>query len=193
MFLVEKPAADFLHRLPEFNAEHESLPADLLDNVGGGDCGLEIIACCEGIVHEVLLLHYLQHGNGRSHCRIVASESGSQHSLHRLELRGNQDAAAREAVCDALAHGDDVGPDSVPLVGEEFSGPSVTALHLVENQHCAVFPADIAELEHEALVRDIDASAALYSLDDHGCNISCADFLLHRFNVVQVTETDLVD
>ena len=132
----------------------------------------QIRAHAGGVVDEVLLLDDVEHGQRGGAGQVVAAEGGAQLSVHGGEHRADEHTAHGEAVTDALGHGDEVGADALVLVGEELAGTSVAALNLVEDEHRVVAGAGLACGVHELVGGQLDASHALYALDDDGADVA---------------------
>ena len=91
-----------------------------------------------GVLHQVLFLEHIEHGEGSSACQMIASEGGSQLPIDRFEVRGNQHGSHWETVGDTLGYGDDIRTDVEPQVSEELAASSVATLDLVADQDGAV-------------------------------------------------------
>src|SRR5690606_6850373 len=61
------------------------------------------------------------------------------------------------------------------LVGKEFSCSAVTGLYLIEDKHGSVFNAPGFQCSEKRIIRNLNATDALNSLDDH-----CRDVIVQR-------------
>ena len=122
----------------------------------------------------------------------ITSRVARAATLGRLEFRRDEDAAAREAVGDALAQGDDARADAVPLVSEELAGAAVAALDLVKDEAGTPFAAEGFKLLHKGFGRQVDAAAALDALDDYARYIASLEHLLHASGVIEFAEAHFV-
>ena len=116
---------------------------------------------------------------------MVAAEGGAQLTVDGLELGTDEHRRHREAVADALGHGDHVGADAGVLVGEEPSAAAVSALDFVEDEDGARRRALLPQCLHEGRVGHLDATHALDSFNNHGADVALAKLGAHGFRVVQ--------
>ena len=89
----------------------------------------------------------------------------------RRDFVSGQNRADREAATQCFGGTDDVGRNTVMLVGKQFARMPHTGLHFVQNQQCAVFVAQTARGLQIFLRRGQDAAFALNRLDDYGASV----------------------
>ncbi len=77
-------------------------------------------------------------------------------------------------------------------MGEEPSAAAIAALDFVQNENHAGFLGDLTQVSHELIVRNDNTAHTLYAFDDHCRHISLGEFRLHRLDVVQRQEGDVV-
>ena len=185
-FLVEQEAAaDFLDGVLELDADHQATATDFLDAGQFEQFADEVVADLLRVVHQMLRFHDVEHGDGSGAGQMVAAEGRAEHPVRRFEHGAYQDRAHREAVGDALGHGDDVRTDAGVLVGEELPATAVAGLDFVENQHRFVLGAERAEVAHELVRRQLDAAHALDALDDDRRDAALAEFGFDGEGVVE--------
>ena len=131
----------------------------------------DIVTHLGGILHKGFALDNIQHGQGSGTTEVVASEGGAQLSVDGSELGRNEHASHREAVADALGHGDHVGAHAQMLVGEELAGTAVAALYLVADEDGVVSLAKSLQFLQETGLHHADTAHTLYALDDDGAHV----------------------
>ena len=95
----------------------------------------EVVAHRARVLHKVLVLHHIEHGKGSGTTEMVASEGGAELTVDGLKLRRDEHCTHRETVGYSFCHGDDVGTDTEPLMGEELTTTAITALYLIANKY----------------------------------------------------------
>ena len=143
MLLVDKLAAHFLVRNIEYGSYHQATTT-YLKNVAVALLQLlqlldEVFAYYVCILHYVLLLEDIENGESGCTSQVVATECRTQLTIYRLDFWGNQHATHWETATDTLCHGDEVWLDAEPLVSEELTASTITALDFIANQEGAVF------------------------------------------------------
>jgi hypothetical protein len=185
MFLEKKIAADLFDGLFEFNTDHQSASTHLLDARKLVKLLKQIGADLRGIVHQMLLLHDVEHCNCTGASQMVAAERCAQHAIDRLEHRTDQHGAHREAIGDAFGHRDQIGTDAGMLMGKELAASAVSALYLIENQDSLVTRTEIAQLAHEVVGRELYAANTLNAFDDDARYIALLQLVLDSLRIVQ--------
>ena len=179
----------------EVDAEHEAATAYVGDVVPGcavSGCGAgqraellhEVVAHLAGVLHQAFFFKHIEHGQCGGAGQMVAAEGGAQLPIDGLELGTYQYASHREAVGDALGHGDDVGTYVEPLVGEELSRAPVATLYLVAYQYRVVLSAELLQPAGKLFGCQLDAADALYALEDDGTHVALLQLALPCRQVV---------
>ena len=115
---------------------------------------------------------------------MIAAEGRTQLSVDGLERRTDQHGSHREAVGDALGHGDDIRTDVEPLVSEELTASSVATLYLVADQDRPILLAGSSQTLGKFLCGEFDAAHALDTLQNYSTDITLCQLRLPRRQVV---------
>lgn len=95
---------------------------------------------------------------------MVSAKRSAETPIDGLELRRDEHTAHWESVADTLCHGNQVGTDAKPLMGEEASATTITALYLIADEHGAIFLAGGSQSLRKFSIDDIAAADTLYTL-----------------------------
>ena len=130
MSFEQEPVSQVFIAVLDLKADHQPASPVLLERMyripARAECVPEIFAYLGRILYQMLAFNDFQDCNGCGSCQVVASESGAEHSVFRLECRGYQYTSDREAVRHPLCSGDNVCPDAGMLVRKELSCTSVS-------------------------------------------------------------------
>ena len=146
--------------------------------------GDEIFTNLMRILYQVLLLEYIENGEGCCTCQVVAAEGSTQLTIYRSKLWRNQHATHREAIADTLGYGDEIWLDAQPLVSKELTASAVTALDFIANQESAVFLAGCLQALRKLWSNHVAATYALDRLNDTSADIALGKFLLPSLQIV---------
>ena len=116
---------------------------------------------------------------------MISAESGSELAVNRSKHRTDKYARHRESVAYAFGHGDDVGLDTVVLMGEELAATSVTALDFVQNQYRIVLCTGLAQGLHKLVGGQLYAAYSLNAFDDYSAYIAFRQFGFHCLCIIQ--------
>ena len=137
------------------------------------------------ILHELLLFHHVEHGQGGCTGQVIAAEGGAELSVFGFEVGRDEHGTHGETVADALGTGDEVWTDAEPLVGKEASAAAVAALNLIGDEHGTIFVAELLKTLGKLLTHELDAAHALDALNDAGADIALGQFLTPGLQVVE--------
>ncbi len=189
VLLVDELAANFLVRNIEYGSYHQATATNLCDMAVALLQLLqlldEVFAYYVCILHYVLLLEDIENGESGCTSQVVATECRTQLTIYRLDFWGNQHATHWETATDTLCHGDEVWLDAEPLVSEELTGTTVTALDFIADEVGTVFLAGSLQTLCELWSYHVATTYALNRLDDASTNIAFGKFLLPSLQVVE--------
>lgn len=97
-----------------------------------------------------------------------------------------------EAVGDAFGHGDEVGTDVQPLVGEEFPAAAVAALYLVADEYGAMLLAGLTQALGKIFFHQTDATYALDAFEYTGAHVALGQLFFPSAEVVKGKVGDMV-
>ena len=183
MLFEEQFTTDVLYRFVEFDANHKSASAHLLDAINFLQFFKEIIAHLVYIVEQVIGLHYIKHSlNGRT-SQMITAEGSSKLAIYSLEFGTDEHHANRKAVTDSLSLSNNIGFYTSPLVGKEFSTASTTTLYFVKDKSCTCAVAQLLQLLQEQLRRNLHTTYTLYAFDDDSCHVALLNLGTYSLNV----------
>ena len=193
---MDELGAHFLVGHVQHHAHHQS-PASQLGDVAGAlpqflQLVHQVVPHQVGVLHQPLALHHVERGQRGGAGQVVAPEGGAQLPVDGREARRDEHGSHGEAVGDALGHGDDVGADAQPLVGEELAAAAVSALYLVADECRSRLLAGLAQPLGELGGEHAHASYALYALYDAGADIALPQLGLPGGQVVDGQEGDVL-
>ena len=145
----------------------------------------QVVAHLTGILHQLLLLHHVEHGQSGCTGQMVAAKGGAELSVFGLEVGRDEHGSHGETVADALGTGDEVGTDAEPLVGKEASAAAVAALNLIGDEHSTIVMAELLQPLGKLLTHELNAAHALDALDDAGADIALGQFLPPGLQIVE--------
>ena len=153
VLLVDELAANFLVRNIEYGSYHQATATNLCDMAVALlqflQLGDEIFTNFMRILYQILLLKYIENGESCSTCQMIATEGSTQLTIYRSKLWRNQYATHRETITDTLGYGDEVWLDAQPLVSEELTASTITALDFIADEEGTVFLAgSLQEIRH---------------------------------------------
>ena len=188
VLLVDELAAHFLVRSVEYGAYHQATATNLCDMAVALlqflQLGDEIFTNLMRILYQVLLLEDIENGESGSTCQVVATEGSSQLTIYRCKLRRNQYTTHRETIADTLGYGDEVWLDAQPLVSEELTASTITALDFIADEESAVFLAGSLQALSKFRSYHVAATYALDRLDDTSTYIALGKFLFPSLQIV---------
>lgn len=179
----------------EFDADHEAVTADFLDEVEllleVAELGAEVLANF-GDPGQKFVEHLVEL-EGDAASEGSAAEGGAMHA--GLDGSGGAfvggDEAERESAGDGFGGDQDVGHDDgrVELIGVVDARAADTGLDLIANEEGIVFVAELAGLLVETAADGIDAALALDAFDKDAASAFVKD-LFEFFVVAAVDEAD---
>ena len=185
MLLEEQLCANLLDGLLELETYHKTLSAHLFYCGNFLKLGHQVVTHFVYILQQVLVLNNVEHRLCCCAGKVVAAECCTQLSEDGGELGADEHRSHREAVGDALCHGDEVGADTCPLVSKEFSAAAVSALNLVEHKDGACCGTLLLQLLQEFGLGNNNAADTLDTLDDNCSNVAFGKLGAYGLNVVQ--------
>ena len=130
-----------------------------------------------GPLDEVVLLHRLDRGQGRSTgdgvAAVRAAEAAGVDGVHDVGATG--EAGERHPPRDALGGRDEVGDDPLVVAREPVAAAAEAGLHLVGDEQDAVVAAPLRQRREEAGRRHDETALPLDRLDDDGGAVLLAD------------------
>ena len=137
--------------------------------------GDEIFANLMCILYQVLLLEYIENGESGSTCQMVATEGSTQLTIYRCKFWRNQHTAHRETIADTLGYGDEIWLDAQPLVSEELTASTITALDFIADEDSAVFLAGCLQTLSKLRSYHVATTYALNRLNSQIGRASCRE------------------
>src|SRR5690606_36909931 len=154
---------------------HQTPSTHIIDGIHFFQCANQVIPHFQCIIDKLFLFNHLQHGKSRHRGKVVAPKGCPQHPAPRLNVRVNENSSHREPIAHALGRSDQVRLDAGVLVGKEFSCSAVTGLYLIEDKHRSVLNTPGFQRSEKSIIRNLNPTDALNSLDDH-----CRDVFVQR-------------
>src|SRR5690606_17927636 len=156
----------------QLDGDHRTQAAHVTDHlVLLGDlvqAAFQLLADSVGTLQQLLLVEHLEHGQGRGAGKraagVGAAQAAGSDGVHDLRLAAH--TGDREAATNGLGEGGQIRNDAQLLGGEEGTGTAGAGLYFVSDEHDAVLVAQRAQALHERLGVDVEATLALYRLDD---------------------------
>ena len=126
MLFEEQPVPETYELRLELQSYHKTTATEFTDGGIAPEGLCKVFTDSGGVLHEPLLLYHVEHGKCCRAGKVVASECGAEHTVLRLDVRGDEYAPNRETVAHTLGCGDYVGTHARVLVGEKPTAAYVT-------------------------------------------------------------------
>ena len=178
----------------EHDSHHQPLAAEF-DEAGhalqlGHEAIAQLRAQAAGILHQLVVFHDVDRGEGSPHGQRISAEGGAV--VAGLEDLGSRamrhDGADRHARAEALGQRHHVRNDARPLMGEPASGAAGSALNLVDHQQPTLLVAKLPHLLQVFHPGRGDPAFALDGLEKDGNDVGIG--LRQRAQRLDVVERD---
>ena len=191
--LLLKEAVPQAHQLRlDFKADHKAASAVFHQGRVSLELLLEPGSQLGGMLHQLLLLNHLQHGNSRCTGNVIAAKSSSQQAEGSLNLRRNEDGTNGDTSGQAFGHGNEVSLNAGILMGKEFTRTAAAGLDFIGHQKSSRAVAEGAEVLEEGVGGNADARHTLDTFNDDGSVSLGLQLLLGGLQISQGNEGHLL-
>ncbi len=158
----------------EFDAEHETLAADVFDESGGvfevaDSVDGDLAEACGGGGELVFVEGFKDSGGDGGADRVSAQGAAVGAGLQVCGQFGSgEHAADGDSAADGFTEGKDIGCDASVLMGEVFAGASAAGPDFVEDEGEVMAVAEVADSGEVIVSGDIHSAFALDGFNDDG-------------------------